>query len=409
MKFRIPKSEIRNSPVRVLHVIPSISQKAGGPSQAILPMCRALSDQEIDLVLLTTDDGLDRQQLIYGESSNFQGVQTIFFPAQLGDSFKYSRPLSGWLRKNVASFDLIHIHAIFNHACIAAARACRKFNVPYIVRPLGTLDPWSMKQKALRKSVFWHAGIRKMLTAAAGIHYTARAEQDAVEQSFGLDHGFVSPLGVEMNDVQKTSTNETPYVLVLSRVHPKKNLELLIDSFLLAVSAKEFSSWRLIIAGDGEEAYVRSLKQVVADRNASSSVVFVGWVSAEKKYEVLANAALLALVSSQENFGLCVAEAMASGVPVLVSEQVNLAEEIKASNSGWVVPLDRQAIRAALVAAMSNQPLREIRGQAGHDFASRKFTWTRIAADLATRYESILLRPRASNARAHLAVGVSDG
>ena len=227
--------------MKVLHVIPSVSEKAGGPSQAIFPMCRALREQGIDVLLATTDEGIDSKEP--GAEQFLKDVPTIFFPAQIGGSFKYSRPFSGWLANNVSQFDVVHIHAVFNHACIAAASACRKNNVPYIVRPLGTLDPWSMKQKSFRKKVFWQAGIKKMLTEAAAIHYTTDAEQNAVESSLGMSHGFVVPLGVEvaLMDRKLAQAKLTeyfpelaghPFVLVLSRLHPKKGLEVLQDAFL---------------------------------------------------------------------------------------------------------------------------------------------------------------------------------
>ena len=122
-----------------------------------------------------------------------------FFPVQLGASFKYSRPLASWLGKNVKEFDLVHVHAVFNHASVAAARACRRSGVPYVVRPLGTLDPWSMKQKPVRKYLFWHLFAKRLLAASAAVHYTAAAEKTATEGYLGMNHGRVVPLGVNLN------------------------------------------------------------------------------------------------------------------------------------------------------------------------------------------------------------------
>src|SRR5262245_11817843 len=108
-------------------------------------MCRALLEQGTEVIIASTDHGIvnpaEKTQLS-------QGVKTLFFPSQWGNSFKYSRPLTRWLNENVSRFDVVHIHAVFNHACFAAARACVKQNVPYVVRPLGTLSPWGMNQKS---------------------------------------------------------------------------------------------------------------------------------------------------------------------------------------------------------------------------------------------------------------------
>src|SRR4051794_2864178 len=107
-------------------------------------MCRALRKQGTDVLIATTDaDGPSRLAVELGRTIDFQGVPTIFFARQWSERFSYSRPLARWLDRQVANFDAVHIHAVFSHACIAAARACRRHLVPYIVRPLGSLDPWS--------------------------------------------------------------------------------------------------------------------------------------------------------------------------------------------------------------------------------------------------------------------------
>src|SRR5690349_12120636 len=98
--------------MRVLHVIPSVDERSGGPATAIVPMCRALMQQEIDVLLLSTTAGLS-SKMAHGEISDHKGVPAIFFQSQLGESFKYSRPLSSWLRANVQNFGLAHIHAVF--------------------------------------------------------------------------------------------------------------------------------------------------------------------------------------------------------------------------------------------------------------------------------------------------------
>ena len=92
---------------------------------------------------------------------------------------------------------MVHIHAVFSHACLAAAQSCRRHRVPYIVRPLGTLDPWSLRQKRFRKQLFWQLAVKRMLREAAAIHYTADEEQRLAEHSLGLKRGVVIGLGVD--------------------------------------------------------------------------------------------------------------------------------------------------------------------------------------------------------------------
>ena len=137
------KSRATNAPpLKILHVIPSVAPRYGGPSQAIFTICRALQAEGIEVLIATTNaDGDGELPVALGEQIVYQDTPTIFFSRQWSEALKYSRPLALWLERNVNNFDLAHIHAVFSHACVAAARACRKNAAPYVVRPLGTLDP----------------------------------------------------------------------------------------------------------------------------------------------------------------------------------------------------------------------------------------------------------------------------
>ena len=195
----------RNVVMRVLHVIPSVAERSGGPATAIVPMCRALQQHGVEVLLVTTNAGMDLSETTNGDVYDYKGVPAKFFPSQLGESFKYSRPLATWLNSHIREFGLAHIHAVFNHSSIAAAHVCRKAGVPYVVRPLGTLEPWSMTQKSVRKRVFWQVAGKAMLRRAAAVHYTTDAEKVSTESLLGMNHGKVIGLGVEINS---SSTKE---------------------------------------------------------------------------------------------------------------------------------------------------------------------------------------------------------
>lgn len=375
--------------MRVLHVIPSVAERSGGPATAIIPMCRALMQQGIDVLLITTDAGLNEQEV-----SEYKGVPAKLFRAEFGESFKYSRPLASWLSANVREFDLAHVHAVFNHSSVAAARACRRAEVPYVIRPLGTLDPWSMSQKSLRKRLFWQVAGKGMLQGAAAVHYTSEAEKLSTERLTGLNHGTVVPLGIEQTPAttrEKLAQHfpdlaQYPYVLVLSRLHAKKGLDVLIDAFSSLVRASQFSSWRLVLAGDGPPEYVSNLKRKASQ---CERIVFTGWVDGEQKDALLGCASLLALPSHQENFGFCVMEAMSHSVPVLVSPGVNLAPEIVTANAGWVAAIDKESLTEKLAEALSDEAERAKRGRAGQQL-SKQYSWEDAARNLVQLYQQVL-------------------
>ena len=371
--------------MRVLHVIPSVSERSGGPAIAIIPMCRALMREGIEVLLVTTDAGLPGTN---GDVVEYKGVPSRFFHSQWGESFKYSRPMASWLNTNMRNFGLAHIHAVFNHSSVAAARACRDAGVPYVIRPLGTLDPWSMTQKSLRKRLFWQVSGKVMLQRAAAVHYTSEAEKLSTEEPLGLNHGKVIALGTETSITSYNLADHfpelagDPYVLVLSRLHPKKGLDVLIDAFQSL--GEKFSRWRLVLAGDGPSEYVSRLKnKVVGDR-----ILFTGWLEGERKEAVLGGASLLVLPSYQENFGLCVMEALAHSVPVLVSPNVNLATEIAAANAGWIATIDKDALAAKLGEALSDEEELARRGRAGRQL-SQKYSWENAGRDLAKLYRDV--------------------
>jgi glycosyltransferase involved in cell wall biosynthesis len=366
-------------------------------------MCRALRGVGIDTLIATTDaDGAGRLPVELAQMVSYDDVPAIFFPRQWSEAYKYSRPLASWLDSHVADYDVVHIHAVFSHACLAAAKACRKSGVPYVVRPLGTLDPWSLRQKSLKKKLFWHLSVRRMLDGAAAIHYTARPEQEMAEESLGLARGVVVPLGVDVDSIVVAGDAEgqqvldspfgrSPYVLVLSRLHHKKGLGLLLPTFLSVVKRPEFSEWRLVLAGEGNAEYVGTLRGLAEKEDPEGRVVFAGWLEGARKMAALRQASVLALTSYQENFGLCVIEALACGVPVVVSPYVNLAPEIEEAGAGWVAPLERGALEDTLAEIMHDAQARARRGAAGRELVRRRFTWSAVADQLAAVYDKAAL------------------
>ncbi len=374
-------SATRGNSLKVLHVIPAVAPRYGGPSRAVFEMLRALSVCGTGVLIATTNaDGPDRLNVNTGEKVSFQETDTIFFPQRLSERFTYSPELARWLRENAGRFDLVHIHAIFSHPCLAAARACQKSGVPYVVRPLGSLDPWSMGQKSWRKRAIWHFAVRRMLQQAAAIHYTTKEEQRLAESTLGLDRGVVIPLGVEIEQagrkgrssglLQRVGIGDGPYVLALSRLHPKKNLAVFDRDFCQRGDWPGSSNWQLVIAGDGDDDYVARLKALAAH---DKRIVFTGWLDGPLKTDVLRNAQLVSLISMQENFGLCVAEAFACAVPVIISDRVNLASDVQGANAGWVTGLKPAEIENTLREAMSDASERERRGGAGREFAAHIF------------------------------------
>jgi glycosyltransferase involved in cell wall biosynthesis len=374
----------------VLHVIPAIAARYGGPSTVTLGLCRALDAKGISSVVATTDaDGSGRLPVATGTMQLYGGVPVIFFRRHVNEAIKYAAGMQVWLRDHVHEFDIVHIHAVLSHACLVAGRVCQAAEVPYIVRPLGTLDPWSLGRKRHRKKALLWLGGQKLLSGAAAIHYTTAEEMRLAESTLTLPKGIVVPLGVDDSlFADEPSRQRQPYVLSMGRLDAKKGVDLLIQAFH-AVHAKSSSRWRLVIAGDGDPQYVAVLRRLAMSGPANGFISFTGWVSGDIKTRLLRCAGLFALPSHQENFGLAVAEAMACGVPVLVSEGVNLAQEIAAADAGWVVSRDPDVFTHCLSCVLDDHSERERRGRQGRGLAEQ-YRWPAVADRIVTLYQDVI-------------------
>ncbi len=383
--------------MKVVHVVPAVAPRCGGPSEAALKMVSALGRAGVESLLVTTDaDGPGRLSVEPGVEMEHRGARTIFFPCFLGESFKFSPGMARWLGRNASRYDLVHVHSVFSHPSLCAGTAARKGGLPYVIRPLGQLDRWSLAQHQFRKKVFLAAAGRRLLEGAAAVHWTADPEMENAPDFARSRPFFVGPLGVDeelFSGIEREAVRR-PVVLFLSRLHPKKNVEALLGAFLSA--GETARRWKLVIAGDGEADYVDSLRRLVDRSKGSDRVEFTGWLSGPEKARALREASLLVLPSRQENFGIVVAEAMAAGTPVLVSENVALSGEVSRAAAGWVVSLEGDGLRAALVEAMSSPEERRRRGAAARMLAESRYRWSAVAEGLRMEYERILAGRRAA-------------
>jgi glycosyltransferase involved in cell wall biosynthesis len=170
-------------------------------------------------------------------------------------------------------------------------------------------------------------------------------------------------------------------------------VHILIDAFLSLIESPQFASWRLVLAGDGPSDYVSMLKDKVARSAHSERITFPGWLEGEKKNAVLSGASLLVLPSHQENFGLCVMEALSQSVPVMVSPNVNVAEEIARANAGWITPVDTAGLAEKLAEALADEEELTSRGRAGRQL-SQKYSWENSARELAELYRAVIEQGR---------------
>ncbi|MBE9036496.1 hormogonium polysaccharide biosynthesis glycosyltransferase HpsP [aff. Roholtiella sp. LEGE 12411] len=394
--------------MRILQIVPSISLIYGGPSQMVLGLAPALVQEGVEVTILTTDSNGDIGQKPLDVPLNRpikqDGYEIIYFRCAPFRRYKFSLDLLKWLKLHGHEFDLAHIHALFSPVSSAAAIACRQQKLPYILRPLGTLDPADLRKKKQLKQLYAAIIERQNLAGAAAIHFTSNQEAK-ISERFGVSTpDLVIPLGVKEEGERERGGEggnilreqlsipvEIPLVLFMSRIDPKKGLNLLIPALekLLAVGYK----FHLVLAGTNPQDpdYEQKIISQIQNSPLRSHTTITGFVTGELKVSLLQAADLFVLPSYYENFGIAVAEAMVAGTPVVISDQVHICQQVRDSESGWVGATDVQALVELLQEALQNPEERQRRGLNAQKYALQHFSWDAIARQTIQAYNQIIV------------------
>ena len=333
------------NPVRILHVLPSLQQSYGGPTRAVL-----------DLSARAEAFGLHSEVIGFGDldmPDNPLSPELIHsLPVQIPKRYCYSHGFRGWLRQNLGRFDGVVLHGMWVYPNWAVSTECNRQGVPYACFPHGMLEPWAVYRqtwwKALKKLSYWHLREQAVFEGARCVFFTTKRERRLAQETFHLGglQLLLAPYGVDCN--QETTSSPTrpelhqpsgrKVALFLGRLHPKKNIDFLIDAW---AEARPKEPWHLVIAGSGDEAYVDRLRSAVSSAGLEQQVHFVGFVTGNDKRYLFQRASWFLLPSSQENFGISVLEAITNSCPVVISDQVFLADDLHEKSE--VLPLKRAA------------------------------------------------------------------
>jgi glycosyltransferase involved in cell wall biosynthesis len=358
-------------------------------------MARAQAQRGLEVHVASTDDNgrgrLEPPSIPFTE----QSVKYWLFTRQTR-FYTFSLPLTAWLCKHAGDYDVIHIHALFSYASIAGAVCAKLAGVPYIVRPLGTLNQWGMRYRRpwLKKLSFRFIESR-ILRYAAGVHYTSEQEASEAEQ-LGVRHiSLLIPNPVELprtlgsrgtfrarfpNLARKTM------VLYLSRLDAKKGIDLLLPAF--ARTRIKHPDAVLVLAGDGARTFVRDLQTQARRLGLDEVILWAGFLEGDRKRDALADADIFVLPSYSENFGVAVVEAMGAGLPVVVSDQIGIHHQIAAAEAGIVVECSVEQLESALAKLIEDAPLRAAMGENARRFA-QQFAPQQVALQLANIYAEI--------------------
>ncbi|MFL6590713.1 MAG: glycosyltransferase [Chthoniobacterales bacterium] len=328
--------------MRLLRAIHTFNPALGGPIESIRQSSAALlrRGHHVEIVCLDAPD-----------SPWLRGAAFPVHPlGPGGGSYGYAAGFSDWVKERRSDFDAVIVHGIWQYNSFGIWRALAGTSLPYFVFPHGMLDPWFKRTyplKHLKKLLYWPWAEYRVLRDAAAVLFTSEEERRLARQSFGLyrcneivvNYGTAAPQNLEA--ARQVFHDAFPqlrdhrFLLFLGRLHEKKGCDLLIRSFVDLRKSNPASPAKLVVAGPfANEEYRRHLQSLAGEN--SKDIIFTGMLTGDVKWGALSAADVFVLPSHQENFGIAVAEALACGTPVLISNKINIWREIETDRAGYV-------------------------------------------------------------------------
>jgi glycosyltransferase involved in cell wall biosynthesis len=386
--------------MKILHVIANLAPRYGGPSKACWEMARAVARLGHEVSIYTTNqDGPGKLAVPLDHAVYREGVEIRYFPIQAPRFWGTSLPLALALSRKIPATDLVHIHSLYLFHDLVAGHCCRRYHIPYLMRPHGTLDPFIHRRhrwrKGLMERLFEHRNIRQ----AAALHFTTAEEARLASPFTFQTPGVVVPLGIDLAEFKELpepgqfrkyypEIGDKQIILFFGRINFKKGLDILAKAF--GRVARRRDDVHLVIAGPDNDGYGTQVRAWLAAEGVLDRATFTGMLLGTEKLAVLRDANIFVLPSYSENFGLAVIEAMAAGLPVIISDQVNIWREVQAYQAGRVIPCDAVALADQLVALLDHPADATAMGQRGMSIVKELYQWDKVAEALIEVYANVI-------------------
>lgn len=366
--------------VRSIQIVSSISEEASGSTYAVVRLCESLIDQKQNVTICALD------WLPMSSPPPFlKSFPLALGPRRLGRSNR----MHSWLtaQSQTQSVDLLHNHGLWMMPNVYAGWVARKHIVPLVVSPHGTLSEWSMRNGSVVKRGFWPLVQRPALGATACFHATAASEYEEIRRLGFRQPVAVIPNGIDIPDLRPIARKEPRTLLFLGRIHPKKGLDMLLSAW--RVVQERFPEWQLRIVGPDNGGYLADMRRLAGEMHLKR-IEFSGALHGAQKLSAYREADLFVLPTYSENFGLVVAEALAVGVPTIVTRGAPWAG-IELRQAGWWIDIGIDPLVVCLEDALARSPetLAEM-GQFGRRWMEVEFTWARVAQKIAETYRWVL-------------------
>lgn len=372
----------------------------GGPARSLPMLCRSLVRAGAKVTVLTTNaNGATDLDVPLGQPVDLGGVETLYYPRRPPGGLCYSPELARACEARVKRFDLVHTTGMWTYPPLRAASVSRRKGKPYVVSPRGMLMKWEMSHKAWKKRLYFYAVEYGRLKASAGIHCTTQAEKDAL-RGLGLEgRGFVVANGLDMAEFERLPargrmrerlgiTQDAQVILFMGRLHPKKGIEETLAAFK-SLSVK-YPKLHLVLSGPDECGYTATVGQWAAQADLAGRVHLTGKLQDAERLAAFRDADVFVLLSHSENFGMGAAEAMACGLPVVVSEEVGISTWVARSNAGLITRRDPEAAAQAIADLLDHPEEAHAMGERGKCLVASEFSADAVGRQMLAKYNEIL-------------------
>lgn len=371
--------------MNILHVISSVDPRSGGPIDSVNTLSEVWL-REGHVCHIACLDNADATW-VQRSSAKVFAFGNRLLRAIPGGRYGYTPKLTAWLKRHAKDYHVVIVHGLWNYASFGSWRALHRIQTPYYVFTHGMMDPWFNKAfpiKAFYKLMFWKGLENRVLRDARGVLFTAVEECNLASQSFKPYSARPYVVGLGTRDVSGDperqrqafiealpQLNGRRFLLFLSRIHPKKGVDLLIKGF--AHQAALHPDLDLVIAGPDQVGHARELQDLSSRLGIGDRVHWPGMLTGDVKWGAFRSTVFFALTSHQENFGIAVAESLVVGTPVLITQKVNIWREIESDGAGVVVTDDSDGVNEGLrrVCAMSPATRQQMSEQARQCFLRR--------------------------------------
>ena len=364
-------------------------------------LCRAIAELGHEVTVFTTNsDGRGYLDVPVNVPVDVGGVKVYYFHTNFPSFLRYSRQLKIACKKMIADFDIVHITSFWNYPAIPAVKEAVKANIPYVVSTRGTLIPGALSRKLWKKWLYLQLVDYRILKKASAIHFTTWLERESTNCLERLRiPNFIIPNGLnfdEFNELPSKKETKKKFglpidnivVSYLGRLDPRKGLDVFIKGF--SKIAHIYPDVRVFIAGP-DYGYKSKLEDIVSALKLQNRVTFIDFICPNERVDFLSASDVLILPAYEgENFGNAAVEAMAAGVPVLVSENVGICDAVRKDGAGMVVPVKEDAIANALNEMLSNPERLKEMGKAAYASVRKRYDIKVVAKLMAKAYEDIL-------------------